>query len=37
MGLSAFYGKPLSDEERFKVLDAVYESGVTYWDSANVW
>lgn len=61
MGLSAYYGEPLSDEERFKVccalchcatvlatyyivfmlipkvLDAVYESGVTYWDSAYVY
>ncbi|KAH8116182.1 Aldo/keto reductase [Phellopilus nigrolimitatus] len=39
MGLSAFYSKatPLTDEERFKVLDAVYESGCNYWDSANIY
>ncbi|GJE96766.1 aldo/keto reductase [Phanerochaete sordida] len=37
MGLSAFYGKPLPDEERFKLLDAVYESGCTNWDTANVY
>ncbi|CCM02737.1 uncharacterized protein FIBRA_04844 [Fibroporia radiculosa] len=37
MGLSAFYGKPLPDEERFKVLDAVYESGCTMWDTADAY
>jgi len=37
MGLSAFYGKPLPDEERFKVLDALYEQGCTNWDSANIY
>ncbi|KIK64240.1 hypothetical protein GYMLUDRAFT_40526 [Collybiopsis luxurians FD-317 M1] len=37
MGISAFYGKPEPDEERLKVLDAVYESGYTHWDSANVY
>ncbi|KAI0775273.1 Aldo/keto reductase [Trametes elegans] len=35
MGISAFYGKPLPDEERFKVLDAVYENGCTFWDTAD--
>lgn len=37
MGLSAFYGHPLPDEERFKLLDAVYEHGVTLWDTADVY
>jgi len=37
MGLSAFYGKPESDEERFKVLDRAYELGETNWDSADVY
>ncbi|KZP12777.1 hypothetical protein FIBSPDRAFT_897903 [Athelia psychrophila] len=35
MGLSAYYGKPQPDEERFKVLDAVYARGVRHWDTAN--
>ena len=37
MGLSAFYGKPESNEERFKVLDKAYELGETFWDSADVY
>ncbi|KLO13997.1 Aldo/keto reductase [Schizopora paradoxa] len=37
MGLSAFYGEPLPDEERFKLLDAVLESGCNYWDSADIY
>ena len=37
MGLSAYYGKPESDEERFKVLDKAYELGETFWDSADVY
>ena len=37
MGLSAFYGTPASDEERFKVLDRVIELGCTYIDSADVY
>ena len=37
MGLSAFYGKPESDEERFKVLDKAYEMGEHFWDSADVY
>lgn len=37
MGLSAFYGAPASDEERFKVLDRAYELGETNWDSADVY
>ncbi|KAI9062204.1 Aldo/keto reductase [Trametes sanguinea] len=35
MGIAAFYGKPMPDEERFKVLDAVYENGCTFWDTAD--
>ncbi|KAL1941903.1 hypothetical protein VTO73DRAFT_6903 [Trametes versicolor] len=35
MGISAFYGKILPDEERFKVLDAVYDGGCTFWDTAD--
>jgi len=37
MGISAFYGKPLPDEERLKILDAVYENGCTMWDTADVY
>ncbi|KAL8689108.1 MAG: hypothetical protein Q9218_005143 [Villophora microphyllina] len=37
MGLSAFYGAPAADEERFKVLDRAYELGETFWDSADIY
>jgi aryl-alcohol dehydrogenase-like predicted oxidoreductase len=37
MGLSAFYGKPESDEARFPVLDRECELGETFWDSADVY
>ncbi|CAF4789790.1 unnamed protein product, partial [Rotaria sp. Silwood2] len=37
MGLSAFYGTPASDEERFKVIDRAIELGSTYIDSANIY
>ncbi|KAJ3824329.1 NADP-dependent oxidoreductase domain-containing protein [Lentinula raphanica] len=37
MGISAFYGKVESDEERFKVLDAVYESGYRHIDTAHIY
>ncbi|KAK5127660.1 hypothetical protein LTR85_007001 [Meristemomyces frigidus] len=37
MGLSAFYGKPKPDEERFKVLDACYDHGELFWDSADMY
>ncbi|KAK0234593.1 NADP-dependent oxidoreductase domain-containing protein [Armillaria nabsnona] len=37
MGLSSFYGSVDSDEERYKILDAAYESGCTHWDSSNVY
>ncbi|OBZ77657.1 Aldo-keto reductase yakc [NADP(+)] [Grifola frondosa] len=31
------YGLPLPDEERLKLLDAVYESGCTNWDTADMY
>ncbi|KAJ7218139.1 Aldo/keto reductase [Mycena pura] len=38
MGLSGFYGEAVtSDEERFKVLDAAYEKGCTFWDTADIY
>ncbi|KAI0747134.1 Aldo/keto reductase [Daedaleopsis nitida] len=37
MGIAAFHGALLSDEERLKVLDGVYESGCTHWDTADVY
>ena len=37
MGLSAFYGTPASDEERFKVLDRVIELGCTFIDTSDVY
>ena len=37
MGLSAFYGKPESDEDRFKLLDKAYDMGETFWDSADIY
>lgn len=37
MGLSAFYGKPKSDEERLKFLDYIYEAGERHWDSADMY
>jgi len=37
MGISACYGPTLPDEERFKILDAVYERGCTFWDTADVY
>ncbi|KAL0945918.1 hypothetical protein HGRIS_012201 [Hohenbuehelia grisea] len=37
MGISAFYGTVGTDEERFKVLDAAFESGCTFWDTADVY
>ncbi|KAI0646601.1 Aldo/keto reductase [Trametes meyenii] len=35
MGISAGYGQPLPDEERLKVLDAVYRNGCRFWDTAD--
>lgn len=37
MGLSAFYGKPKPDAERFAVLDKAYELGEVNWDSADMY
>ncbi|KAJ7167099.1 NADP-dependent oxidoreductase domain-containing protein [Mycena filopes] len=37
MGISAAYGAVGTDEERFKVLDAAYAAGCTFWDTANVY
>jgi len=37
MGLSAFYGTPKPDEERFAVLDKAYELGEHFWDSADAY
>ncbi len=37
MGLSAFYGTPAPDEERFKVLDRAIQLGSTYIDSAAIY
>lgn len=37
MGLSAFYGKPKPDEERYAMLDHVYNSGELFWDSADMY
>ncbi|EXJ85545.1 alcohol dehydrogenase [Capronia coronata CBS 617.96] len=37
MGLSAFYGAPKPDEERFALLDHVYKSGELLWDSADIY
>jgi len=35
MGLSAAYGTPPADEERFQVLDRAVELGATFWDTAK--
>ncbi|KAJ7498256.1 NADP-dependent oxidoreductase domain-containing protein [Mycena galericulata] len=37
MGIAAFYGAVESDEERFKVLDAAYAAGCTFWDTADMY
>ncbi|KAF7305532.1 Aldo-keto reductase [Mycena chlorophos] len=37
MGMSAFYGAAASDEDRFKLLDAAYESGCRNWDTAHIY
>lgn len=37
MGLSAFYGKPKPDEERYAVLDHIYNSGELFWDTADMY
>lgn len=35
MGLSVFHRIPMSDEERFKILDRVIELGSTFIDSSD--
>ncbi|KAH9948001.1 Aldo/keto reductase [Amylocystis lapponica] len=35
MGIAAFYGSKLPDPERFKILDAVYDNGCNFWDTAD--
>ncbi|KAJ3573406.1 hypothetical protein NP233_g2448 [Leucocoprinus birnbaumii] len=37
MGLSTWYGKVESDEERLKFLDTAFEDGWTNWDSADIY
>ncbi|KAI3571630.1 NADP-dependent oxidoreductase domain-containing protein [Fusarium oxysporum f. sp. albedinis] len=37
MGLSVFYGKPRSNEERFLLLDKALELGATHWDSSDLY
>ncbi|KAI9710368.1 MAG: hypothetical protein M1820_002863 [Bogoriella megaspora] len=37
MGLSAFYGPPKPDNERFAVLDKCYEQGELFWDTADMY
>jgi len=37
MGISAFYGDTEPDEERLKVLDAAFQNGCTFWDTANIY
>jgi len=37
MGLSAFYGQPKPDAERFAILDAAYARGELFWDSADMY
>lgn len=37
MGLSAFYGAPKPDEERYAVLDHIYNSGCLNWDTADMY
>eukprot|EP00416_Gambierdiscus_australes_P037974 CAMPEP_0171094566 /NCGR_PEP_ID=MMETSP0766_2-20121228/41582_1 /TAXON_ID=439317 /ORGANISM="Gambierdiscus australes, Strain CAWD 149" /LENGTH=344 /DNA_ID=CAMNT_0011553235 /DNA_START=59 /DNA_END=1093 /DNA_ORIENTATION=+ len=37
MGLTAFYGKPLSDEAALEVLQKAFDLGVTHYDTAEVY
>lgn len=37
MGLSAFYGKTTSFEERLQFLDQLYASGERFWDTADAY
>ncbi|KAJ6629801.1 Aldo/keto reductase [Mycena sp. CBHHK59/15] len=37
MGISGFYGEIDTDEERYKVFDAAFQAGCTFWDTADVY
>ena len=37
MGITAFYGKPMPDDEAVALLRHAYENGVTHWDTAEVY
>ncbi|KAI0336646.1 Aldo/keto reductase [Cubamyces sp. BRFM 1775] len=37
MGIAGAYGDKLPDEERFKLLDTLYEMGCTNWDTADIY
>lgn len=37
MGLSGAHGKQKPDEERYAILDHVYQSGCHFWDSADLY
>lgn len=37
MCLSCLYGKPKPDEERYTLLDHVYQSGCLFWDTADMY
>ncbi|KAF2157171.1 putative aldo-keto reductase [Myriangium duriaei CBS 260.36] len=37
MGLSSFYGVKKPDAERMRFLDAVYDSGERFWDTADMY
>lgn len=37
MGLSVFYGTAKPDAERLALLDAAYEMGERFWDSADMY
>ncbi|KAH9846267.1 Aldo/keto reductase [Lenzites betulinus] len=37
MGIAAFYATTIPEEERMTLLDAVYESGCTNWDTADAY
>lgn len=37
MGLSGAHGKQKPDEERFAMLDHVYQGGAHFWDSSDVY
>lgn len=37
MGLSAFYGTPKPDAERFAMLDKLYADGELFWDTSDIY